>query len=130
MSERKCVELTAVYDDGTVVRLCRDTVDSLLQALMVSASSVSPVPDCVFLVWAQDAGGSVSRPLRRVTVVRGYHDTHETDCILVDDDAVYLSDLLPAGPARGEILLSGNYRGDECDFRIVVEAVPVKGEEP
>jgi hypothetical protein len=109
----KCVELMAVYDDGTVERW--EAPNGYLTFVGEPGSACSQPT-------------TTTKPLRRVTVVRGRHDTHEADCIVDDGDGVYLSDLLPSGPARGEILLSGAYRGDDCDFRITVEATPVEVE--
>jgi hypothetical protein len=117
----KCIELVAVMSDGTVFRWEGH------DAFILGAQMPLPCEQkAIGMITPPEP--TTTKPLRKVTEVRGRHDTHEADCIVDDGDGVYLSDLLPSGPARGEILLSGAYRGDDCDFRITVEATPVEVE--
>ena len=124
MTERRCVELTAVYDDGTVERWTGEH-------LVAISDSGRWSEDFVAGDGAKRGAPTVepmrTKPLRRVTVVRGTWsaDGLSSDAILGPGNEPYggfcLCDLLPRG-------VMGHIIGEEPehDWRFTVEAVPVE----
>jgi len=124
MSDRKCIELTAVYDDGIIARWEGDDAEYMeTEASSVMAYSAGP--------WRQP---TTTRPLRKVTTVRGIvfdpcdGGANHIRPIPEDDDLreVSFDGIIPPG---ADIAQGGAVHwGPLCDFRITVEGVPVEEE--
>jgi hypothetical protein len=127
----KCVELVAVYDDGTVARLGQGATEVLLRDLVVRMSGVTPVPDSMFKVWAEDLNEGVTKPLRRVTVVAGWVN-YDDNVIRAGGDDIGPADLLlpEEVEGRGSYDDTADFAEQWYDFRITVEAVPVEEGKP
>ena len=121
----RCIELTAVYDDGTVERWEGDAADRAMSEFESGATCTVEEMCCtrseIASVEANIKPQAVTHPARKVTALRG-HPSANGYCIARADGggkAVDLPDLLPAPP------LAMFDSGMEFDFRITVESVPV-----
>jgi hypothetical protein len=112
----KCVELTAVYDDGTVERW--ETPNGYLPFVG------EPGTACY-------QPTTTTKPLRKVTVMEGSHYTDYEGQVIESADILGgnmdLSALLPneivARPVEGNV---DGTNGLRCRLRITVEAVPAE----
>jgi hypothetical protein len=118
MSTPKCIELTGVFDDGTVMRLSGPCAE-------LSGRSFLPLPDGVF-----------SRPLRKVTEIIGRYDFGDYD----EEDAIKanvvpgehfarcagLRDIIPDRLDGCDANGCNCKRAPLMRYRFIVEAVPVK----
>ena len=131
MADRKCVEVVRVSEDGTVERWEGEDA-ARVSILHLDLPEETGRPGFVRL---RNALPSTTRPLRKVTVVRGRErlDVEGNDIIERDDDGRFrdsysVGDLLPRGIALEGMPDVFERLGPLCDFRVTVEAVQVKEE--
>jgi hypothetical protein len=111
----KCIELTAILDDGRVQRFEGDDADRRYRGELPAT--------CV-----------ESKPLRRVTVLRGRHYS-DNECDYIErhydvkvgyNGSVELRVCLPPEVRHDDrVSEPWHMNGMDCNYRIVVEAVPV-----
>jgi hypothetical protein len=125
----RCVELTAVYDDGTVERWegepqgpqpwNRGPAQSVLDKYESQHEEYSgfKADGSCRVPWP---ASTVTRPARRVTVVRGYPSPTGERIKMADRPDLTLGEMWPMPPLA-------MFDADEWyDLRITVEAVPVE----
>ena len=111
----KAVEVTVVYDDGTVERW--------------TGASADAQADCL----AEGYGPTITKPLRKVTEVEGQFTNADSDGLRIGGDGSLrgsktLDKLLPEEVDRS--CVREGQEGRRFRFRIVVEAVPVEEAKP
>lgn len=136
-TERRCVELTAVYDDGTVERWDGQDLGGCLAPLRVydkAKTHTEMTEDGEPYDRAETVLPTITKPLRKVTVVRGPYVGPDMDsgaCIVEPPDAKSLeghyhdlAEIIPDGVEDGQF--HAVHERPMYDFRITVEAVPVE----
>jgi hypothetical protein len=118
--------LTAVLDDGRVVRFEGDEAANKYAALRI-------VEERVGAMWAP----TTTKPLRRVTVMRGRHYS-DAECDYIErhhdvkvgyNGSVELRVCLPPEVRHDDMVREPwHMNGMDCNYRIVVEAVPVESD--